>query len=217
MKTRIITATAILLALFSCGGNNAGENTQAVKSETTADVKNKPFDELFRSIPPEEITENFFKLVGKDYTVITAGKEPLHNSMTASYGGIGILFEEPVTWCFLRANRYTLEVMKKENTYTMSYFPEQYKNDVLFFGSKSGRDSDKMKETKLTAVKTPNGDITYKEAKLVIECKLAEITTVNPDDFYTQKGRDFVTGAYDEAKDYHKLVFGNITNVWVKK
>jgi flavin reductase (DIM6/NTAB) family NADH-FMN oxidoreductase RutF len=201
--------------LISCGVKPIPE--KEIEKETIINVKDKSFDELFKSISPEEITDNVFKLVGKDFTVITAGKEPEHNSMTASWGGLGILFEKPVTWCFLRASRYTLELIKKEHSYTMSYFPDQYKEQVLFFGSKTGKNTDKMKETTLTAVQTPSGNVSYKEAKLIIECKLTELTSVNPDDFYTSEGKDFINGAYQEVKDYHKLVFGEITNVWINK
>jgi flavin reductase (DIM6/NTAB) family NADH-FMN oxidoreductase RutF len=186
-------------------------------SPKTENVKEKSFDELFKSISPEEITDNVFKLVGKDFTVITAGKIPEHNSMTAGWGGLGILFEKPTTWCFLRASRYTLELIKKEQTYTMSYFSDEYKEQVLFFGSKTGKNTDKMKETALTAIQTPSGNTTFKEARLIIECKLAEITTVGPDDFYTPEGKTFIESAYDEVKEYHKIVFGEITNVWINK
>ena len=174
---------------------------------------------MFRKIEPTELTENVFKLVGKDYSVITAGSDSLYNSMTASWGGWGQLFEVPVTWCFLNASRYTLEFIKKEQSYTMTYFPDQFKDQVIAFGSKSGRNSDKMKETTLTYVKTPSGNITYKEAKLIIECKLVEITETNPKDFYSEKGKEFVEkGKKDgNGKEYHKLVFGDITAVWIRK
>lgn len=217
MKKYLVLLTSVLF-LISCSGQSQGEKKEEVEPvKEVVDVKNLSFDEIFKSIKAEEITDNVFKLVGQDYTVITAGNEELYNSMTASFGGWGQLFSKPTTWCFLRANRYTLEVIKQGNTYTMSYFPDEYKDQVLFFGSKTGKDSDKMKETKLTMVKTPSGNISYKEARLIIECKLTELTTVSPNDFYTQEGKDFVTDAYKEAKDYHKLVFGEITNVWVKK
>jgi flavin reductase (DIM6/NTAB) family NADH-FMN oxidoreductase RutF len=211
MKTLFLCILSI--AMVSCvGKKNADENPVPVK-----DVKDMSFEELFDSINVEDVKDNIFKLVGKDFTVITAGKLPAHNSMTASWGGFGILFQHPTSWCFLRASRYTLEVIRKEHTYTLSYFPDEYKEQVLFFGSKSGRDSDKMKETTLTAVTTPSGDVAYKEARLVFECKLTELTTVSPDDFYTQEGLDFINSAYDEVGAYHKLVFGEITKVWIKK
>jgi flavin reductase (DIM6/NTAB) family NADH-FMN oxidoreductase RutF len=84
-------------------------------------------------------------------------------------------------------------------------------------GSKSGRDSEKMKEVELTSVQTPSGDMSFKEARLIIESKLTEITTANPNDFYSQEAKDWINEAYKEANDYRKLVFGEITHVWVKK
>jgi flavin reductase (DIM6/NTAB) family NADH-FMN oxidoreductase RutF len=130
---------------------------------------------------------------------------------------LGLLFSKPTTWCILQSNRYTLEMIQKEQTYTMSYFTDEYKEQIIFFGSKSGRDSEKMKEVELTSVQTPSGNISYKEARLIFECKLTEITTPNPDDFYTQEAKDYLKEAYKEANDYRKYVFGEITHVWVKK
>lgn len=220
MKKYLLLISSVLL-LFACGNQpqqTKEENADVAEQKVEPkDVKSMNFDELFVKISPEEMTDNVFNLVGKDFTVITAGDESHYNSMTASWGGVGILFSKPVTWCFLRSNRYTLEVMKNKETYTMSYFPEEYKDQVMLFGSKSGRDTDKMKETTLTTVVTPNGNMSYKEAKLIIECKMTELTTVSPGDFYTQEGKDFITEAHKETNDYHKLVFGDIVNIWIKK
>jgi flavin reductase (DIM6/NTAB) family NADH-FMN oxidoreductase RutF len=201
----------------------AGCNTPAPKSAGKAatgqveNVKEKAFDELFTPIEPREMTGNVFKLVGEEYTVITAGTGEDYNSMTASFGGWGILFNAPTTWCFLRASRYTLEYIRRERRYTMTYFDEPYRDQVMLFGTLSGRDSDKMKRHALTAVKTPAGNIAYKEARLIIECELTGITTVQPGDFYTEEGRSFIVTAYEEVKEYHKLVFGKITSVWVRE
>jgi flavin reductase (DIM6/NTAB) family NADH-FMN oxidoreductase RutF len=180
-------------------------------------VKEINFDQLFSQISPEEISDSVFTLLGKDFTVITAGKEDHYNSMTGSGGGLGLLFMKPTTWCILRADRYTLEMIQKEKTYTMSFFPNEYKEQILFLGSKSGRDSQKMKEVELTSVQTPSGDMSFKESRLIIECKLTALTTASPDDFYTQETKDYINEAYKEANVYRKLVFGEITHVWVKK
>jgi flavin reductase (DIM6/NTAB) family NADH-FMN oxidoreductase RutF len=184
---------------------------------THVNVKEMNFNQFFKQISPEEICDNVFTLVGKVFPVITAGKEDHYNSMTASGGGLGMLFKKPTTWCILRADRYTLEMIQKEQTYTLSYFPTEYKEQMLFLGSKSGRDSEKMKEVELTSVQTPSGDMSFKEARLIIECKLTELTTPNPDDFYTQEAKDYINEAYKEANNYRKYVFGEITHVWVKK
>jgi flavin reductase (DIM6/NTAB) family NADH-FMN oxidoreductase RutF len=211
----------LILLLGVLAGCNSpapkGEEKASASLQETTNVKEMAFDELFVPVAPRDVTGNVFRLVGEDYTVITAGTEENYNSMTASFGGWGILFGDPTTWCFLRASRYTLEYIRQEKRYTMSYFDEPYREQVMLFGTLSGRDSDKMKRHALTAVTTPAGNVAYKEAKLIVECELTEITTVQPDDFYTKEGRSFVVNAHAEVKEYHKLVFGKITNVWTKK
>jgi flavin reductase (DIM6/NTAB) family NADH-FMN oxidoreductase RutF len=108
-------------------------------------------------------------------------------------------------------------LIEKEQTYTMSYFPNEYRKQMLFLGSKSGRDSEKMEEVELTSVQTPSGNMSFKEARLIIECRLMIITTIHPNDIYSQEAKDYVKEEYKEASHYRKFVFGEITHVWVKK
>jgi len=188
-----------------------------MRTSNRATIKEMNFDQLFKPISPEEISDNVFTMVGKDFFAITAGKEDHYNSMIGSGGGLGMLFRKPTTWCLLRADRYTLELIQKEQTYTMSYFPSECREQMLFLGSKSGRDSEKMKEVTLTSVQTPSGDMSFKEARLILECKLTQITTPTSGDFYTQEAKDYINEAYKGANDYRNYVFGEITHVWVKK
>jgi flavin reductase (DIM6/NTAB) family NADH-FMN oxidoreductase RutF len=203
-----------LLILIGCNPKSQPRETEIRSAE---DIANMMFDELFTEITPTDISDNVFKLFGQDYAVITAGNDTYFNSMTAAYGGYGIQFGLPSTWCFLRANRYTLEFIRSEQTYTMCWFDDEYKDAVLYYGSISGRDSAKMANNPLTYVKTPDENFAYKEAKLIVECKLMQITTVAPDDFYSPKGKEFVEEGFQDAQDYHKMVYGEITKVWKKK
>jgi len=177
----------------------------------------KDFERLFREITPEGIEDDVFTLAGKVFPVITAGKAAHYNSMTASGGGFGLLFRKPVTWYLIRSDRYTLELMLQERTNTLSYFPDEYKKQVLFLGSRSGRDSDKMREVELTAIQTPSGEIAFEEARLVIECELTQISTPGLDDFYTPEAQEYLGEEYKDPSHYRKYVFGTITHVWVKK
>lgn len=174
------------------------------------------FNKLFKKISAEEMNDNIFKLVGEDFAIATAGKENNYNSMVVSGGGFGVLFKKPTTWCIFRSDRYTLEIIKKEHTYTLSYFPNEYKKEILFLGSKSGRNSNKMNEVKLTNIKTPSENITFKEARLIIECKLTQITTPNEDDFYNKEAKDYIEKEYKNPKHNRKFVFGEILNIWIK-
>ncbi|GHU57882.1 hypothetical protein FACS189411_12360 [Bacteroidia bacterium] len=180
------------------------------------------FEELFRQISPDGIRdtlarENVFKLVGEDFYAVTAGKEDHYNSMVGSGGGWGLFFRKPTTWCLFRSDRYTLELIQKEQTYTLSFFPDEYKQQMLFLGRKSGRDSEKMQEASLTPVQLPTGDISFNEARLIIECKLTALTTVEPNDLYSQEAIDYTSEEYEDPTHYRKLAFGEITGAWVKK
>ena len=175
------------------------------------------FRQLFKEISPEDISDDIFTLVGKIYPVITVVNENKYNSMTASGGGMGLLFKKPSTWCVFPTGRYTLELIQKEKAYTLSYFPDEYNEQVLFLGSKSGRDSAKMTEVKLVAIQTPSGNMSFMEARLIVECKLTQITTPKIDDFYSQEDKNYLQDVYKDPNEIRKYVFGEITHVWEKK
>ena len=175
------------------------------------------FEQLFREISPEEISDNVFTLVGKIYPVITVRTPENCNAMVASGGGMGVQFRKPTTWCIFPVNRYTLDLIKKEQAYTLSYFPDEYREQYMLLGTKSGRDSNKMKEVELTAIETPLGNMAFKEARLIIECKLLQITTVLADDFYTDEAKAYLSEAYTDPGEVRQYVFGVITCVWKSK
>lgn len=220
MKKIFLLLVSIVL-LTSCNDSakeqSADKQNSTAISTATADVADKNFDELFKSIEAKDINENIFKLLSENHSVITAGTDSLYNSMTASWGGWGRLYEKQVAWCTLGAGRYTLELIKQNGTYTFSFFDESHKEQVLFLGSKTGRDSDKMKELKLTKVDTPSGNITYKEAFLVLECKLIQQSTINPEDVKESEDKEFLNKAYKSVNGYHQLLIGDITKVWLRK
>jgi len=175
------------------------------------------FKQLFTPIAPEQIPDDVFTLAGKIFPVITAGTRGRYNSMTASGGGMGLHFRKPVTYCLLASRRYTLELIQEARTYTLSYFPDEYQRQVIFLGSESGRESDKMQKVELTAVETPVGNISFKEARLIIECALTQITTPGIEDFSSQETRDYLSKTYADAGEVRKYVFGEITQTWVKR
>jgi len=125
-----------------------------MKTIKLKNVEEMNFDQIFNQISPEEICDSFnlFTLVGKDFYAVTAGKKEHYNSMVGSGGGFGILMRKPTIWGGFRTDRYTLELIQKEQSYTLTFFPEEYKKQLLYLGSKSGRDYDKMKEVELSQI-----------------------------------------------------------------
>ena len=93
-----------------------------------------------------------FTEIDKKWGIITAGdKSTGYNGMTVSWGGLGILWNKPVAFIFVRKSRYTHDFLDKSKSMSISFLSDEYKKAKGLFGSKSGRDLDKFKETGLTA------------------------------------------------------------------
>jgi flavin reductase (DIM6/NTAB) family NADH-FMN oxidoreductase RutF len=115
--------------------------------------------------------ENVFKLIGSDWMLVSAGRKARFNMMTASWGGIGWLWNKPVAFVFVRPERYTHEFVEAEERLTLSFFTEEWRDALKFCGSKSGRDFDKCSETGLSAVELESGAVAFNEARLVLDCR----------------------------------------------
>ena len=182
-------------------------------------MKNKEveFEELFKEIKPIQMPDNIF-LSGEAFPVVTVGNKDSYNSMTASGGGLIILFKKLNTMLIFPKKRYTLELIKKEKKYTLSYFPLEYKKEVMFLGSKSGKDSNKMKEVKLESIELSSGNMSFKEAELIIECNLSQITTpIFPTDFFSKEAIEYMSEPYKELEEHREYVFGEVMHIWMKK
>ena len=53
----------------------------------------------FEILDPSEIDDNVFKLLDRDWMLITAGTLGSFNTMTASWGGMGFLWNKQVCFC----------------------------------------------------------------------------------------------------------------------
>jgi flavin reductase (DIM6/NTAB) family NADH-FMN oxidoreductase RutF len=180
-------------------------------------AKQLVFEQLFKQISPDEIDDDVFTLVGKIFPVVTVGAPDSCNAMVASGGGLGMMFRKPAAWCIFPSNRYTLELIEKKQTYTLSFFPDSHREQFMFFGTKSGRDSNKMKESELAVIETPLGNASFEEARLIIECRLTQISTPRVEDFYTEDAKAYLAEAYKDPGEVRKYVFGEIERVWAKK
>lgn len=118
--------------------------------------------EGYRQIPADKIPGNIVKMLSEDWMLITAGDNTEFNMMTASWGGLGVMFNKPVAFCFINPARYTYQLMEKNDTYTFTFYTEAYRDVLQYCGSASGRDKDKVKETGLTPITTPEGSKAFK-------------------------------------------------------
>ena len=68
---------------------------------------------MFTKIDISTLNDNFFTKIGNEWMLVTAGNDKKFNTMTASWGGVGILWNMDVAFTFIRDSRYTLEFIRK--------------------------------------------------------------------------------------------------------
>jgi flavin reductase (DIM6/NTAB) family NADH-FMN oxidoreductase RutF len=164
----------------------------------------------YKQIAPDKIPGNIIKLLG-DWTLITSGTADLSNVMTAGWGGLGTFLEKPVSFCFINPEHYSIQTMDKGETYTISFYTEAYKDALRYCGSVSGRDTDKIKGSGLTPIKTPSGATAFAEAWMIFECKKIVAQPVYKDAVVDKS----LTNNWNK-EGYHKMYIGEIVNVWIK-
>jgi len=167
---------------------------------------------MLRKRDPHEITDNIFKLIGSDWMLITAGPPEAYNTMTASWGGLGVIWNKNVCWCVIRPGRHTYEFIEKADVFTLSFFEEEQRDALNYCGSHSGRDVDKAAATGLTPVAgSLRGTTTFQQARMVVECRKIYFQDIDPAHFL-----DPGIEANYPQKDYHRMYFGEVVNVVVR-
>ncbi len=165
----------------------------------------------FKTITPNDITDNAFKLIGKDWALVTAGSKDSFNTMTVSWGSVGIMWNKPVAFTFIRPQRYTFGFLEKNGMFTMSFFDEEFRKALQICGTKSGRDIDKVKETGLTPAFTGDGVPYFEEARLVLVCKKLYAQDLNEDSIIEEAVKSNYSG-----DNYHRMYISEIVSVLKK-
>lgn len=147
---------------------------------------------------------NTFSQIGEKWMLITAGNKEKFNTMTASWGMMGILWNKDVATAFVRPQRYTFEFLEKNDYYTLSFFESKYKKQLSYCGRNSGRNVDKIKETGLTPIFDEQAPY-FKEASTVFICKKIYGQFISLEGFI-----DIDLDKNYENKDYHKMYVGEI-------
>ena len=164
----------------------------------------------FREISVEELKDNPFTLINKDWMLITAGNQEKHNTMTASWGGVGELWGKYVSTIYIRPQRYTLEFVEQEDYYSLCFFGPEYRQALNLCGTKSGRDVDKDEATGLT-VQWDEAAPYYKQARLVFLCRKLYKQDMTQEAFLD---KSLLEKWYDN--DLHRMFIGEIVKVLEK-
>lgn len=167
---------------------------------------------MFRSIDPRLPEVNSFKAIGDDWMLVTVQNGDGANPMTASWGGTGVLWGEPVATCYIRPQRYTRELLDSSEYFALCFFePGQQREALSLCGTRSGRDTDKVKETGLTVLEDRAAPY-FAEASLVYICRKLYRQEMRPECFLD----DSIAGHYPDA-DYHIMYIGKVEECLVRE
>ena len=166
---------------------------------------------IFNSIKADDFNKNPFSLIGKDWMLISSGTIEKFNTMTASWGGMGVLWNKNVCFIFVRPSRYTYEFMESNQNFSLSFFDDEHRSVLNTCGKKSGRDIDKIKETGLRPFSLSDGSVGYEQAKLIIECKKLYYQDLSSEYFLDETlEKNYKNG------DYHRVYVGEILDIKTK-
>ncbi len=116
-----------------------------------------------------------FRMFNDRWALATAGSPDDYNTMTIAWGSMGTIWGPPhqgrsILTIYVSPARYTYGYLEKNDYFTVSFFPEEYRRDLSILGSRSGRDGDKVALTGLTPVAVPHG-VDFQQAELCFVCK----------------------------------------------
>ena len=153
---------------------------------------------------------NPFTLIKDEAFLLTAGTINRYNTMTAGWGGLGVLWQKPVAYVVVRPQRHTFGFINQAKSFTCSFFGPEHTQTLAYCGSHSGRDVDKAQATGLNAVAhEATGGVYFAEARLVFACVKLYEQDLDPACF---KDLSLCERLYP-TRDYHRLYVGEIAEV----
>ena len=165
---------------------------------------------MFKRVDPKELNFNVFSAIGDQWMLITAGTVEHCNTMTASWGGLGILWGKPMAIAYIRPQRYTKQFVDEQDYFTLTFFSEDYRKQLALCGTKSGRDIDKVKECGFTVAAAEGGAPYFEQAELALVCRKQMVMPMDPAAIPDEVKEKHYTG------DYHDIYWGEIVEVLVK-
>lgn len=166
----------------------------------------------------EEQNFNPMTMIGGGWWLIGAGNEETeYNAMTASWGHLGAVWERPggkahmglpTAVVYVRPQRYTKELLDREDIFTLSVFDKSYRKALAYMGTHSGRDGDKITEAGLTP-EFVDGTVCFAEAEMVFVCRKLYHAPLLEDGFVDLT---LVENNYPK-KDFHEMYVGEIIKV----
>ena len=197
--------SAIALSLCVC--------LTAVEIPQNARQKPLPVEEFLKRFESVPISKDMGANFASRIYLGTGGNSEHYNSLTLGWGACGVLWSKPVAIIYIRENRFSHAYFEAEPLFTLSWYSKEKQGTLIrIFGGKSGRNTDKEKESGFTPVITPDGGVTYLEAERVVICRRIMAQPV-PKEFVPKE----LAGWLNEDGLVHMQYTGEVLGIWKRK
>lgn len=144
-----------------------------------------------------------------NWYLVTAEAEGKVNTLTAGWGALGNVWEKKVAIVYIRPQRHTKKFMDAAGRFTMTFFDGR-QQEMGFLGTNSGADvPDKIEKAGLH-VTYVDGQPTFEEGKLVLNCKTLYVQEQKPENFLD---RSFAEAVFPE-NDYSVMYVAEIESAY---
>ena len=166
----------------------------------------------FKEVKAEELELNPFEKIGSEWLLITAGDGEKSNTMTASWGAMGVMWGKNAVTVYIRPQRYTKEFVDREELFTISVLPESLRKALNYCGTVSGKGINKIKEAGLTPYPV-EGTVGIQEADLIMVCRKMYHEVIKPECFDVKENDE----KWYPERDYHMMYIAEVVKVLVKE
>lgn len=168
-----------------------------------------------------DYANEIMKSIEKGVLITTKAGDKV-NSMTVSWGTLGIQWARPIFTIFIRENRFTKQQLEKNPEFTVNIPIGKFDRKILgICGTKSGHTSDKISELNLSLEEPKNISVPgIKELPLTLECRVIykqkqdknEITEEILKESYPQ---DVDSSFHGSNRDFHTAYYGEIVSAYI--
>ena len=168
-------------------------------------------------IDPFEYAGHILKALKKGVLLTTKAGEQV-NTMSISWGTLGIQWGLPIFTVFVRGCRHTSPMLEENAEFTINIPLEAADKEIIrFCGTKSGRDVDKFQtlglETEEPEIISVPG---IRQLPLTLECKVVYAQQRYPEHMMdAELPTHYPENSQDIHADYHTAYYGQILSAYI--
>ena len=166
---------------------------------------------MLRQVELNEVTPKVLEVFGTQNALLTAGDRRACNTMTIGWCGLGRIWNEPACTVYVRPERYTYEFMEAQEYFTVSVPALADHDRIKVFGTKSGRDTDKLAESGMSVAYTDAGVPYIAESEWVLVCRKLYAQDMKPECLTDARPERFCQG-----EGWHRMYIGEVVEAYTR-